>query len=371
MYLKKLLAIALLLFALFACQQSASIEEERNYIGTYRDYNFKYPNCIYLDFTDIDVIKSYNLLNDTVIPYDVFKDSLIINDSIALGIQYENEALIIGERARGAGFYKPVEHNTLIKGGRTEIRKRLIKTTWERSFKKERELLTFKEIYQFEEDKVLIEYQYFLEGDLVQTEQEYFEYYIANIKDFYFLIVKDEEGRGIICGQIIKSNKSNFEVYQGKSDDDLVLNLQPSKEEIKAHDSIYKRCSPYRPYQYYYRDRYGNRGAGARYKYPNAHILKETQAYMSKQGQWEAENGYVRIRFLINCEGETAFWSIQTTDRNFKAKQFPKAMVKSLLDFTVSLDEWMPNTVDGISEIDDYRFITFKIENGEVVEIIP
>jgi hypothetical protein len=41
-----------------------------------------------------------------------------------------------------------------------------------------------------------------------------------------------------------------------------------------------------------------------------------------------------------------------------------------LLKFTKSLDGWMPKEIKGL-KVDYYQYLTYKIENGKVSEVLP
>ncbi|MEF9480397.1 hypothetical protein OWR28_24350 [Chryseobacterium sp. 1B4] len=41
-----------------------------------------------------------------------------------------------------------------------------------------------------------------------------------------------------------------------------------------------------------------------------------------------------------------------------------------MLQFTKSLDGWMPKEIQGL-KVDYYQYLTYKIENGKVSEVLP
>ena len=84
----------------------------------------------------------------------------------------------------------------------------------------------------------------------------------------------------------------------------------------------------------------------------------------------ENENGLIRIRFVVNCEGKTGMFRVQQMDENYKEKVFDKKFINQLLDFTKSLDGWIPQEYLGI-KINYYQYLTFKIKDGKVSEILP
>lgn len=81
-------------------------------------------------------------------------------------------------------------------------------------------------------------------------------------------------------------------------------------------------------------------------------------------------NGYVTIRFVVNCDGKTGMFRIQQMNENYTEKQFDKKFVDKLLNFTRSLNGWIPKEYSGI-KINYYQYLTFKIQDGKIAEILP
>lgn len=82
------------------------------------------------------------------------------------------------------------------------------------------------------------------------------------------------------------------------------------------------------------------------------------------------DSGYLNIRFVINCKGEAGRYVIHENDLDLKPKSFDKDLVDQLFQLTTELKTWNPNYL-----YDDYRdsymYISYRIEHGEITEIIP
>lgn len=81
-------------------------------------------------------------------------------------------------------------------------------------------------------------------------------------------------------------------------------------------------------------------------------------------------NGYVTIRFLVNCEGKTGLFRTQQMNENYTEENFDKDFIQKLLNFTKSLNGWTPKEVQGLKS-DYYQYLTYKITDGKVSEILP
>lgn len=102
----------------------------------------------------------------------------------------------------------------------------------------------------------------------------------------------------------------------------------------------------------------------------NYQVWKEVRQHYQKPGG-NTENGLVRIRFIVNCQGETGQFETLELDENYQLKTFHPEIPGQLLRICQSLQGWLPGKDDQGQPIDTYYFITFRIRNGEVVDIFP
>ncbi len=82
------------------------------------------------------------------------------------------------------------------------------------------------------------------------------------------------------------------------------------------------------------------------------------------------QSGYITIRFIVNCKGEPGMYIVQETGTDYRKKKFDGELGKTLLNITMGLKEWAPLTIFG-DAYDSYVYLTYKIENGKIVEILP
>ena len=96
------------------------------------------------------------------------------------------------------------------------------------------------------------------------------------------------------------------------------------------------------------------------------------KAILSKYSfpQSEKENGYVTIRFIVNCNGETGRFRIEEMDFTYKTKNFDTKISNQLFEIVENLNEWIPRK-DKNTTYDFYQYLTFKIEKGQIVKILP
>lgn len=85
---------------------------------------------------------------------------------------------------------------------------------------------------------------------------------------------------------------------------------------------------------------------------------------------WANENGYLTIRFVVNCNGQTGRFRLLEIDSDYKPKKFPPALSNRLLQLTKQMKGWLPGKVETIP-YDYYQYLTFTIANGEITRILP
>ena len=84
----------------------------------------------------------------------------------------------------------------------------------------------------------------------------------------------------------------------------------------------------------------------------------------------EQESGYITIRFIVNCKGEAGRFRMIQMDKNYELKKFSDEMPMQLYDITKSLEGW--DVLERDNKSYDYvRYLTFKINNGVLKDIMP
>ena len=133
----------------------------------------------------------------------------------------------------------------------------------------------------------------------------------------------------------------------------------------KIDDTSFKRCLPEGSYAYQY---YSGDSAGIQYKGEKLEIIRilEKEKIQSSKDI----NGYITVRFVVNCEGKAGIFRMQQMDKEYKEKELDQKFSEQILSFTKKLNGWIPQEIQGI-KVDYYQYLTFKIEHGKVSEILP
>ncbi|THV61066.1 hypothetical protein EZV76_01685 [Flagellimonas alvinocaridis] len=127
-------------------------------------------------------------------------------------------------------------------------------------------------------------------------------------------------------------------------------------------NDVYELCGGKRIYYVYngasYRAYNKNKG------FFRKNILKE---YENKGYD---DSGYLNFRFLVNCEGNPGWFEIIQTDLTLQETELDEDMVSQLLQLTSDPRYWNILLIED-EPINYYMYISYRIENGTITEILP
>ena len=87
-----------------------------------------------------------------------------------------------------------------------------------------------------------------------------------------------------------------------------------------------------------------------------------------KTGQ---NSGIVKIRFDVNCKGETGNFVSETYNLKYESTTINDSIVNQIVLIARKLNNWIPGTNDDNENINSFKFIAVKVINGEIKEILP
>lgn len=88
------------------------------------------------------------------------------------------------------------------------------------------------------------------------------------------------------------------------------------------------------------------------------------------QKAWAKESGYLTVRFVVNCNGQTGRFRTLEIDTGYQPKKFPESLSQHLLQLCKQMPGWLPGKAENIP-YDYYQYLTFTIAKGEIVYIMP
>ncbi len=84
----------------------------------------------------------------------------------------------------------------------------------------------------------------------------------------------------------------------------------------------------------------------------------------------DSDNGFLNLRFIINCEGEVGNMEVNQLDVTYKPTVFSPKLVKQLVRLSSKKENWKVPIVKEKPR-GSYMYLIYKIENGEIAEILP
>jgi len=82
------------------------------------------------------------------------------------------------------------------------------------------------------------------------------------------------------------------------------------------------------------------------------------------------DSGYLNFRFLVNCEGNAGWFEIVEMNLDLEEVNLNDAMVNQLFKLTSDSKHWKIFTYKEVPR-NYYMYISYRIENGEIIEILP
>lgn len=83
------------------------------------------------------------------------------------------------------------------------------------------------------------------------------------------------------------------------------------------------------------------------------------------------ESGLVRVRFLVNCMGDTDRFRLLTSDLKFQAYEMSPSITNQLVRITKSLTGWKQKFDSENQAVDYYQYLVFRIVDGKISNIQP
>jgi hypothetical protein len=116
---------------------------------------------------------------------------------------------------------------------------------------------------------------------------------------------------------------------------------------------------------------YFNFSKGVQYKGEKPAII---QYFMENyQAVSSKKSGLLRIRFIVNCKGETGRFRIMSMNADYQPMDFEPQISNQILKLTKQMEGWLPIEMDQMDnmKLDYYQYLIFKIHNGKIIEIMP
>ena len=94
------------------------------------------------------------------------------------------------------------------------------------------------------------------------------------------------------------------------------------------------------------------------------------QNYSNKE---YTDNGYLNLRFQVNCHGNVGNVEVNQLNEEYEKVQMNSDLVEQLIALTIQENNWQVryHPDDSTKTFNQYMYLLYKIENGNVTEILP
>ena len=135
-------------------------------------------------------------------------------------------------------------------------------------------------------------------------------------------------------------------------------------EEVLDRDERFEICGHERFINDYY-----NSNPDGSYKHSKAALVDTVFNNLDGEKLMN-QTGMLTFRFVVNCEGEAGRFIAEGYDLNYQPYEFPEETVTHLYEIIRKLTDWTP-VISGGEPSDAYFYLTFKLNNGEITDILP
>lgn len=294
-----------------------------------------------------------------------FNDSTLTIDTIKYVVKYINENELSLFKGYEIKFQRA--QKSAMKTDESKIRTILLHKSWQMEALKDDQLITTKNYYFVEDETVILRRYYLNEGKVVDSEYEISDYQIKEYNEQLFFVKKGPSNefniRQAELEQILEIGDDYFVTFKAGSSPAIVR--YAFVKEADAVDVIpsreFKICYP-EPLPEYFSIRLKYKGGFREIK----RIISEN--YKAPQNS-KNQTGYLRMRFTINCEGKPGRFNVKGYDVDLNPRPFDAEITNQLFHITRRLVDW--EMMSGEKKIDCNRFLTFKLDEGFITEVLP
>ncbi|MBK8624505.1 MAG: hypothetical protein IPN86_02665 [Saprospiraceae bacterium] len=83
------------------------------------------------------------------------------------------------------------------------------------------------------------------------------------------------------------------------------------------------------------------------------------------------DDGYITLRFVVNCNKKIGMIRTEAFDFNYKPKEIEKEVLLELHKALLSLNKWSEVKDKEGNRYDYFQYLTLKITNGKIETILP
>jgi len=201
------------------------------------------------------------------------------------------------------------------------------------------------------------DFSYTYESDTSRSHRQFKDVYVQGI-GLYSRVLKDTS----ITYNIELVEQFSMDEFNKRADHGVHRVAYIDPDSAMDKEIPFQTCDKY-IYDYY------NGEQKLHYKGGKKAIWKAVNQRLNKKKLLK-ESGYLTFRFVINCQGGMGRFTTEQADLDFQPKEFSYITVNHFYKIAKEVDEWIPTNIEG-EDVDAYFYLTFKLKDGELIELLP
>lgn len=97
-------------------------------------------------------------------------------------------------------------------------------------------------------------------------------------------------------------------------------------------------------------------------------VAREFKAQFKSKDEWKNESGLIRVRFIVNCQGQSDRFRLLELDFDLKDKKFNESLTAHVLNIARSI-QWPARRAQQ-QTVDYYHHFSIRIVDGQLIDII-
>lgn len=85
--------------------------------------------------------------------------------------------------------------------------------------------------------------------------------------------------------------------------------------------------------------------------------------------EWKNESGIIRVRFLVNCQGQSDRYRLLELDFDLKEKKFSESLRAHVMSVAKQI-QWPARRNNHQEIVDYYHHFTLRITNGQLSDVV-
>jgi len=73
----------------------------------------------------------------------------------------------------------------------------------------------------------------------------------------------------------------------------------------------------------------------------------------------------------VNCHGDTGNFQYESYNLEYEKMDLNDSIEIQIRKITRGLDEWIPGRNDAGENVNSFKFLSFRLDNGIITEILP